>query len=284
MTVAAISRIKPQSLPRTDSVDSTLHRVAKRSFPAKPPVVAEPQPRHTRLAVALLASLLAHTALIFRLGGPLPLPPPEIPPRILLNLTQAPPPPVIEPPAPAPLPPVITSEAAPPAPVIEPPPPPPKPKLLPVKPRPRAEAKRPDPKPTRPQVAQPPPPRSSPPAAVINTPPAPVQPRPLSPPAEPVSEPPPLILNPRYRSPPTPPVYPRSAIRLEQQGRVLVQARISTAGDVIEIRVHQSSGHPALDTAALAAVRDWAFVPATRNNQPVEAWVRVPVHFVLNHH
>lgn len=173
MTVAARSRIKVQSLPRTDSVSPTLHRVAKWSFPAKPPAVAEPQPRHTRLAVALWISLLAHTALMFRLGEPLPLPPPEIPPRILLNLTEAPP-----------------------APVIEPPPPPPKPKLLPVKPRPRSEAKRPDPKPTRPPVAQPPPPRSSPPAAVVNTPPAPVQPRPLLPSAEPVHEQPPLILNP----------------------------------------------------------------------------------------
>ena len=74
----------------------------------------------------------------------------------------------------------------------------------------------------------------------------------------------------------------RSAIRLNQQGTVLVQAKISTAGDVIEMGVYQSSGHPLLDAAALAAVRRWAFVPATRNNQPVEAWVRGPVHFVLN--
>lgn len=278
MTVAARSRINPQSLPRTDSVSPTLHLVAKRSFPEKPPAGAEPQPRRTRLTVALLVSLLTHTALMFRLGEPLPLPLPEIPPRILLNLTEAPPPPV------------ITPAIAPPAPVIELPPPPPpvvkapppKPKPLPVKPRPSSEPKRLDPKPTRPPVAQPSPPRTSPPAAVVNTPPAPVQLRPLSPPTESVSEPPPLILNPRYRHPPAPPVYPRSAIRLDQQGTVLVQARISTAGDVIEIRVHQSSGHPALDTAALAAVRRWAFVPATRNNQPVEAWVRVPVHFVLN--
>ncbi|NJM10784.1 MAG: energy transducer TonB [Synechococcaceae cyanobacterium SM1_2_3] len=122
------------------------------------------------------------------------------------------------------------------------------------------------------------PPRSSPPAARVNT---------LRRRRNPVYcnhplKPPPLLLNPRYRRPPSPPVYPLSAIRLNQQGTVLVQAKISTAGDVIELGVHQSSGHPLLDAAALAAVRRWAFVPATRNNQPVEAWVRVPVHFVLN--
>ncbi|MCC8998535.1 MAG: energy transducer TonB, partial [Candidatus Contendobacter sp.] len=102
---------------------------------------------------------------------------------------------------------------------------------------------------------------------------------PPSPPA--AVEEPPLILNPRYRRPPSPPAYPAPAIRLEQQGTVLVQARISTAGDAIEVRVHQSSGHSLLDDAALAAVRRWAFVPATRNGVPIESWVRAPVNFVL---
>ena len=280
MTVAALSRIRPPRWSHPDSVGSTLHRVAKRSFPAKRPAVAVPQSRRTRLTVALLVSLLAHTTLMFRLGEPLPLPvsKPEIPPRIVLNLSEAPLPPVI---APAPLSPVIAPEPAPPAPVSEsaPPPvakaPPAKPKPRPVKPRPRSESQRPDPKPLS-SVAS-----ASPPAASVNTPPASPQPRLLQPSAEPVTEPP-LLLNPRYRRPPAPPVYPPSAIRLDQQGTVLVQAKISTAGDVIEMSVHQSSGHPLLDAAALAAVRRWAFVPATRNNQPVEAWVRVPVHFVLN--
>ena len=282
MTVAALSRIRPPRWSHPDSVGPTLHRVAKRSFAPKRSAVAEPQSRRTRLTVALLVSLLAHTTLMFRLGEPLPLPvsKPEIPPRIVLNLSEAPLPPVI---APAPLSPVIAPEAAPPAPVIEsaPPPlvakaPPAKPKPRPVKPRPRSESQRPDPKPLSSMAS------ASPPAASVNTPPASPQPRLLQPSAKPVTEPPPLLLNPRYRRPPAPPVYPPSAIRLDQQGTVLVQARISTAGDVIEMSVHQSSGHPLLDTAALAAVHRWAFVPAARNNQPVEAWVRVPVHFVLN--
>ncbi|NJM11687.1 MAG: hypothetical protein HC889_07215, partial [Synechococcaceae cyanobacterium SM1_2_3] len=81
MTVAAISRIRPPRWPHPDSVSPTLHRVAKRSFPPKRSAVAEPQSRLTRLTVALLVSLLAHAALMFRLGEPLPLPvsKPEIP-------------------------------------------------------------------------------------------------------------------------------------------------------------------------------------------------------------
>lgn len=102
----------------------------------------------------------------------------------------------------------------------------------------------------------------------------------LPPVSPPVEEPPP-ILDPRYRHPPKPPIYPVSAIRLGQQGTVWVQARISVAGNVTEVRAHRSSGHSALDVAALAAVRGWAFVPASRDGRPQEAWVRVPVNFVL---
>lgn len=91
----------------------------------------------------------------------------------------------------------------------------------------------------------------------------------------------PLLLNPRYRRPPSPPVYPPRAVRFGHQGTVFVRARISATGDVIEVHVHQSSGHSLLDDAALAAVRHWAFVPATRNGVSLEAWVRVPVNFVL---
>jgi hypothetical protein len=52
-------------------------------------------PGAPRLTVALLVSLLAHTTLMFRLGEPLPLPvsKPEIPLRIVLNLSEMPLPP-----------------------------------------------------------------------------------------------------------------------------------------------------------------------------------------------
>ena len=91
-----------------------------------------------------------------------------------------------------------------------------------------------------------------------------------------------LITAPRYRSPPAPPVYPPRAIELEITGTVTVRARVSPDGMTGETLVWRSSGHTLLDHAALAAVRRWAFEPATVEGRRVEAWVEVPVHFRLN--
>jgi protein TonB len=47
------------------------------------------------------------------------------------------------------------------------------------------------------------------------------------------------------------------------------------------VELRESSGHPRLDDAAAAAVRRWRFVPARRGEQPVGAWVLVPISFNL---
>jgi protein TonB len=91
-----------------------------------------------------------------------------------------------------------------------------------------------------------------------------------------------LVLNPNYRQPPEPPEYPQRARRLRQQGIVMVRALVTPTGAVESVKVFSSSSHPLLDKSALAAVRDWEFVPARNNGQAVESWVQVPVNFVLN--
>jgi protein TonB len=92
----------------------------------------------------------------------------------------------------------------------------------------------------------------------------------------------PLITDPRYRRPPQPPAYPSQSVRRNEEGTALIRARISSLGDVLEVRVFESSGSALLDKSALAAVRRWLFVPASRSGQPSEAWVQVPVHFRLD--
>jgi protein TonB len=47
------------------------------------------------------------------------------------------------------------------------------------------------------------------------------------------------------------------------------------------VQVRDSSGHPRLDEAARRAVQTWRFVPAKRGEEPVAAWVLVPVSFRL---
>ena len=93
---------------------------------------------------------------------------------------------------------------------------------------------------------------------------------------------PPLIAAPRFRRPPRPPDYPPRAIELDLTGTVIVRALLDPEGDPREMWVHRSSGSPMLDGAALAAVRDWAFEPASRDGQRIPAWVEVPVNFRLN--
>ena len=86
---------------------------------------------------------------------------------------------------------------------------------------------------------------------------------------------------PRFRHPPTPAAYPPRAIELNQQGEAIVRVRLDPAGTAIEIVLHQPSGHALLDRAALAAVREWRFLPAMRDGRPVSAWVEIPVRFHL---
>lgn len=83
-----------------------------------------------------------------------------------------------------------------------------------------------------------------------------------------------------YLNNPAPP-YPPLSRRLGEQGRVLVRVFVTPDGAPAQVELRQSSGHRRLDAAAEAAVRRWRFVPARRAEQPVGAWVLVPISFNL---
>jgi periplasmic protein TonB len=78
-----------------------------------------------------------------------------------------------------------------------------------------------------------------------------------------------------------PPVYPESARRRGQQGRVILRVSVAPDGDPVQVAVGHSSGFTSLDDAALDAVRRWRFVPAMQNGHPVQAVAEVPVLFRL---
>jgi periplasmic protein TonB len=78
-----------------------------------------------------------------------------------------------------------------------------------------------------------------------------------------------------------PPVYPEMARRRGQQGRVLLQVNVSANGTPVGVTIAQSSGVASLDDAALRAVEQWRFVPATRGGTAVPAIAEVPVRFRL---
>ena len=45
--------------------------------------------------------------------------------------------------------------------------------------------------------------------------------------------------------------------------------------------VFSSSGYPALDKAALSAVKNWLFQPGKKGDKVVEMWIGIPIRFAL---
>ena len=120
------------------------------------------------------------------------------------------------------------------------------------------------------------------PIVVAPPPPAPPQPAPIesppTPPAPlPVSQP---IFNADYLENPAPP-YPPLSRRSGEQGRVILRVLVNTGGRTDNIEVRASSGFPRLDASARETVQRWKFVPAKRGNEPVSAWVLIPISFKL---
>ena len=74
------------------------------------------------------------------------------------------------------------------------------------------------------------------------------------------------------------PLYPEMARRARVQGVVIVETIVDRHGDVRSARVLE--GLPmGLDDAALDAVRQWRFTPATMDGRPVEVYYTVTVAF-----
>lgn len=78
------------------------------------------------------------------------------------------------------------------------------------------------------------------------------------------------------------PPYPLAARRQGAEGRVTLRAQVLEDGRCTKVRIARSSGHALLDESALATVRRWRFLPATRANVAVISWVEVPIHFQLH--
>jgi len=75
------------------------------------------------------------------------------------------------------------------------------------------------------------------------------------------------------------PVYPAAAQAAGIEGVVILEATIAPSGYVSDARVLRSI--PALDQAAVEAVRQWAFTPTLLNGAPVQVIMTVTVNFTL---
>lgn len=75
------------------------------------------------------------------------------------------------------------------------------------------------------------------------------------------------------------PVYPAMSRRLREAGLVLVEVQLDAKGTVANARVIQSSGYARLDTAAVAALKQWRCNANPNASQPIVA--QQPFHFGL---
>jgi protein TonB len=78
------------------------------------------------------------------------------------------------------------------------------------------------------------------------------------------------------------PRYPAEARREGAEGTVLLRVWVAADGGPTRVEVERSSGHRALDAAAMGAVRNWRFVPAQRGGEAVEGIATVPLVFRLD--
>lgn len=78
--------------------------------------------------------------------------------------------------------------------------------------------------------------------------------------------------------------YPEFAKKSGIEGKVWLEVEVFADGSVGAIEVKQSlmSGPNGLDRAAIKAVEQWEFSPATSGGKPVACWVTFPVSFSLN--
>ncbi len=77
------------------------------------------------------------------------------------------------------------------------------------------------------------------------------------------------------------PSYPISARRQQREGTVQLKIQVLENGGVGKVELYKTSGWEDLDEAALKAVTEWHFRPATRNGRPIRQAAIFPIHFTL---
>jgi TonB family protein len=77
------------------------------------------------------------------------------------------------------------------------------------------------------------------------------------------------------------PVYTPEALRLKIQGAVLLEAIVGTDGIPVAVRVTRSLER-GLDEAAVAAAREWRFVPGRIGETAVEVLVTIQMDFRIH--
>ena len=76
--------------------------------------------------------------------------------------------------------------------------------------------------------------------------------------------------------------YPENLRKAGIGGEVVVWIRISESGSVEDVQINNSSGHPALDQAAIRVGQTMQFSAAMNRDKPVSVWVSIPITFSVS--
>ena len=87
------------------------------------------------------------------------------------------------------------------------------------------------------------------------------------------------IDRPRFLSGEVPIEYPLQMWDQDVEGETVLIVRVSATGTVDSVRVLESSGHRAFDSAAVEGARHLQFSSARQGGKQVEVWAHVPVRF-----
>lgn len=75
------------------------------------------------------------------------------------------------------------------------------------------------------------------------------------------------------------PGYPDQARREGKTGTTIIAVHVNELGKPFDVRTEKSSGSDELDNAAVFAVKQWRYVPAEYDGEPVDGWTAVGFGF-----
>lgn len=73
--------------------------------------------------------------------------------------------------------------------------------------------------------------------------------------------------------------YPIELWDADVEGAVIVMVHVTDVGEVDSLYVLEGSGFPAMDSAAVAGVRQLEFAPGRRGDRRIAMWAKLPVRF-----
>ena len=89
---------------------------------------------------------------------------------------------------------------------------------------------------------------------------------------EPVTDPRPISVESPFR-------YPIEMWDEDVEGEAVVMVHVTDMGGVDSVYVLESSGRPALDSAAVRGARELDFAPGRRGDRRIAMWAKLPVRF-----